>query len=289
MIILYITYDGLLDPLGSSQILPYVKSISKHQDEVVVVSFEKYERLLQGKDTLLSELQSYSIKWKPLRFTKGLGLMGKFWDLSRMYLMSIMIAFKYNIEVVHARGHPPAQVGLFIKRISNAKFIFDFRGLWVDERVDKEGWNLDYLFHRIQFRYFKRVERKLLMHSDHVVVLTHKVVDEVMKLGTIKKSRITVIPCCADYNLFNLAINTHKIDSRISLDIPLLGQIPLVQSIRESGDAGRPAVLQEETPSKEAFLDMCTNIIDRINWRNNNIDPSKIVPVEYGEPKCSSK
>ena len=221
MTILYITYDGLLDPLGSSQILPYVKSISKHQDEVVVVSFEKYERLLQGKDTLLSELQSYSIKWKPLRFTKGLGLMGKFWDLSRMYLMSIMIAFKYNIEVVHARGHPPAQVGLFIKRISNAKFIFDFRGLWVDERVDKEGWNLDYLFHRIQFRYFKRVERKLLMHSDHVVVLTHKVVDEVMKLGTIKKSRITVIPCCADYNLFNLAINTHKIDSRISLDIPL--------------------------------------------------------------------
>ena len=73
MTVLYITYDGLLDPLGSSQILPYVKGISKHQDEVVIVSFEKSERFLYGKNALLSDLQNYSIKWKPLPFTKGLG------------------------------------------------------------------------------------------------------------------------------------------------------------------------------------------------------------------------
>ena len=50
MTVLYITYDGLLDPLGSSQILPYVKGISVHQDKVVIVSFEKAERLLRDKD-----------------------------------------------------------------------------------------------------------------------------------------------------------------------------------------------------------------------------------------------
>ena len=220
MTVLYITYDGLLDPLGSSQILPYVKGISKHQHEVVILSFEKAERLLISKNTLLSDLQNYSIKWKPLRFTKGIGFIGKLWDLSRMYIKAIIIACTHNIKVVHTRGHLPSQVGLFIKYISKAKFVFDFRGLWVDERVDKGGWDQKNFFHRLQYRFFKRVERKLLIQSDHVVVLTNKVVNEVIKLGASKRSNITVIPCCADYNHFLLSNKTTKIDSRISLGIP---------------------------------------------------------------------
>jgi len=220
MTVLYITYDGLLDPLGPSQILPYIKNISKHQEEVVVVSFEKSEQLLHGKDALLSDLQNYSIQWQPLLFTKGLGFLGKLLDLSRMYLKAFIITCKYNVRVVHTRSHPPAQVGRFVKRITKAKFIFDFRGLWVDERVDKGGWDLNRFFHRLQYKYYKRVERKLLAQSDHVVVLTNKVVDEVMRLGSIEKSRITVIPCCADYNHFPLTTDTHKKDTRILLGIP---------------------------------------------------------------------
>ena len=218
--VLYITYDGLLDPLGSSQILPYVKGISKHQDEVVIMSFEKSERLLHGKDALLSDLRNYSITWKPLLFTKGLGLLGKLMDLSCMYLKACIITCKYNIRVVHTRGHPSAQVGLFVKRITKAKFIFDFRGLWVDERVDKGGWDLNRSFHRLQYKYYKRIERKLIFQSDHIVVLTNKVVGEVIKLGAIEQSRITVIPCCADYNHFPLLTESHKIDARVSLGMP---------------------------------------------------------------------
>jgi glycosyltransferase involved in cell wall biosynthesis len=137
-----------------------------------------------------------------------------------MYLKAFLITCKYNIKVVHARSHPPAQVGLFVKRITKAKLIFDFRGLWVDERVDKGGWDLNHFFHRLQYKYYKRVERTLLIQSDHVVVLTNKVVDEVIKLGAIEQSRITVIPCCADYNHFPLSIDSHKVDARVSLGIP---------------------------------------------------------------------
>ncbi len=220
MTVLYITYDGLLDPLGSSQILPYVKGISKHQDKVVILSFEKVKQLLHGKDALLLDLHNYSIEWKPLRFTKGLGFIGKSWDLSRMYMTAFIISCKHNIKVVHTRGHPPAPVGLFIKHITKAKFIFDLRGLWLDERIDKGSWDLNRFSHRLQYRFCKSIERKLLIQSDHVVVLTNKVVDEVMKLGAIKKSIITVIPCCADYDHFPLINETKKRDSRISLGIP---------------------------------------------------------------------
>jgi ATP-binding protein involved in chromosome partitioning len=73
------------------------------------------------------------------------------------------------------------------------------------------------------------------------------------------------------------------------LDVPLLGQIPLVQSIRESGDAGRPAILQENTPIALAFKDMVDKIIDQIEWRNEALAPTNIVEVEYGVPGCAPK
>jgi ATP-binding protein involved in chromosome partitioning len=73
------------------------------------------------------------------------------------------------------------------------------------------------------------------------------------------------------------------------LDVPLLGQIPLVQSIRESGDVGRPAILQEDTPIAIAFKEMVDKIIDQIAWRNEALAPTNIVEVEYGVPGCAPK
>jgi ATP-binding protein involved in chromosome partitioning len=64
------------------------------------------------------------------------------------------------------------------------------------------------------------------------------------------------------------------------LDIPFLGEIPLVQSIRESGDAGRPAVLQEGTPSQIAFDLLVANLVEKVNWRNNHLEPTKVVQMQ---------
>jgi len=49
------------------------------------------------------------------------------------------------------------------------------------------------------------------------------------------------------------------------LGVALLGQIPLVQSIRESGDAGRPAVLQENTPQASALNDMIDQVLKSVD------------------------
>ena len=72
-----------------------------------------------------------------------------------------------------------------------------------------------------------------------------------------------------------------------SLDISLLGKIPLVQSIRQSGDAGRPAVLQQETVVEKYYDDLCDELMKNIDQRNANLEGTKVVEVEYGEPKCS--
>jgi glycosyltransferase involved in cell wall biosynthesis len=220
MLTMFITYDGLLDTLGASQILPYLNVIAIKQGGMVVLSFEKPRRFEQGQENMRTDLEKYNIHWKPLSFTTGFGIFGKFWDLGRMYFWASWLTRKHGVGVVHARGHPTAQVGLFVKRLLGTRLIFDCRGLWVDERVDKGGWDMQRSLHRLQYRHFKRIERKLFTQADQVVVLTHKVVDEVVKLGAAPALKVTVIPCCADFDHFLLSTPSRRRLAREKTGIP---------------------------------------------------------------------
>jgi len=70
--------------------------------------------------------------------------------------------------------------------------------------------------------------------------------------------------------------------------LPLLGEIPLVQSVREAGDVGRPAVLQENTPQSKAFLAFADKVIEQVELRNKNIEPTKKVEITNMDG-CSTK
>lgn len=63
------------------------------------------------------------------------------------------------------------------------------------------------------------------------------------------------------------------------MEIPLLGQIPLVQSICESGDIGRPAVLQKDTPQAIAFMEMAKTVAQQVAIRNSDMAPTKKVEM----------
>ena len=221
--VLYITYDGLLDPLGGSQILPYIYGIAQHSGPIHILSFEKKQRFVVGKDILFAELIRRGISWHPLLFSDSAGPLGrlsKVWDMSRMYSEALRFALRYHIRIVHARSHTPAQVALFLKRLLGIRMLFDFRGLWVDERVDKGGWDLRRFTHRWQYRYFKAKERSLLKHADQVVVLTEAVVPEVVRLGVDIPEKITVIPCCADFEHFILTTPERRLNTRQALGLP---------------------------------------------------------------------
>ena len=73
---LYITYDGLLDPLGASQILPYLYGISEHSGPIHILSFEKPERFAVGRDSLRADLDRRGITWHPLLFSSNAGRWG---------------------------------------------------------------------------------------------------------------------------------------------------------------------------------------------------------------------
>ena len=63
-------------------------------------------------------------------------------------------------------------------------------------------------------------------------------------------------------------------------EIPYLGQIPLVQSIREGGDEGKPAVLNDSDKiTQEAFTKLAQSVAQHLSIRNANLDPTKIVEI----------
>jgi len=63
------------------------------------------------------------------------------------------------------------------------------------------------------------------------------------------------------------------------LDIPLLGQIPLVQSIREGGDAGRPIAFNEDSIMSLAFKELAQRVIERVDFRNSTMEATKKVEI----------
>ncbi|MGB7393273.1 MAG: Mrp/NBP35 family ATP-binding protein [Pricia sp.] len=63
------------------------------------------------------------------------------------------------------------------------------------------------------------------------------------------------------------------------LNVPFLGEIPLVQSIREAGDVGRPAALQTATPIEEAFEELTKNTVQELVRRNKSLPPTEAIKI----------
>ena len=63
------------------------------------------------------------------------------------------------------------------------------------------------------------------------------------------------------------------------LNVPFLGELPLVQSIREAGDVGRPAALQTATPLEQAFEKLTQNVVQEVVRRNDNLPPTEAIKI----------
>lgn len=63
------------------------------------------------------------------------------------------------------------------------------------------------------------------------------------------------------------------------LKVPFLGEVPLVQSIREAGDVGRPAALQTATPIEAAFEELTKNVVQEVVLRNKSLPPTEAIKI----------
>lgn len=63
------------------------------------------------------------------------------------------------------------------------------------------------------------------------------------------------------------------------LSIPFLGEVPLVQSVREAADLGRPAALQDDTPMSRAFEKLTQNMVSELVMRNEDLPPTEAIKI----------
>lgn len=202
--VLYLSYDGMTDPLGQSQVLPYLIGLSKRGFVFHLVSFEKEERFQKFNSHIQQICNEHGIYWYPKKYSQGNPLYTTVWDVQQMKKTALDLRKKYPIEILHCRSYISALIGLSFKRKYKTKFVFDMRGFWADERVDGGLWNLKHPIFKLVYSYFKRKEIAYFNESDYTISLTHNGEKEIKSWSSIRKDiGIQVIPCCVDLNLFN--------------------------------------------------------------------------------------
>lgn len=203
--VLFISYDGLTDPLGQSQVLPYLVGLSKSGYEISIISAEKKERYQEVKKQIDEICVSASINWLPVFYTKKPPILSTLWDMYKMYKKAGQLYDKNPYQLIHCRSYLSAIVGEKIKRNKAVKLLFDIRGFWADERLDGKTWSIANPAYALVYKYFKKKEVVLFEKSDAIVSLTQNAKDEIVSniAPSISAEKITVIPCCADLELFD--------------------------------------------------------------------------------------
>ena len=201
--IVYLSYDGLTDPLGQSQILPYIYILNKSSSfQFTIISFEKrknYKKLIG----IEKELFSRNINWVPLKYTKTPPILSTIWDIFKLKIALLKIRKKDNIDLIHCRSYITSIIALSFKKSHNIPFIFDMRGFFADERMDGKIWNKENSLYKGLYKFFKKKESEFLQKSNHTISLTSAGKKEIQSWGLPNLSPITIIPCCTDKNLFN--------------------------------------------------------------------------------------
>lgn len=204
MNVLYISYNGLLEPILSSQAIPYMKDLAKSGYGFTLFTYEKKRDLDRaGRERILAikrDLRKHGIDWIYLRYHKDPQVLSTLFDLAAGAVRVLDIIRSKNIGIVHIRGITPGIIMILLYKIVRVKVLFDMRGLLAEEYVGGGMWREGSL----QFRLVKAAEKRLLSTADAVTVLTQKHMDLNRSLEYVSKRNIPmdVIPCCVDTSKF---------------------------------------------------------------------------------------
>ena len=199
--VLYISYDGMLEPLGQSQVLGYLKRLAVGRS-LYLISFEKgddWDNRVE-RERLLNEIADSGIVWHPLRYHKRPSALATLWDIVCGITVGLWLVCRYRLNIVHARSYVASVMALVLKGLTGTKFLFDMRGFWADERVDGGMWPAGGRLYQVA----KWFERHFLLHADFVVSLTQAAVDEMRTFPYLQgcMPSFEVITTCADLELF---------------------------------------------------------------------------------------
>lgn len=220
----FLSFDGLSDPLGQSQILPYLQGLVKQNFEISIFCCEKPNRLAAEKKDLETQLERDGIQWQYLIYDEK-GSWFSRWQYTRRLLSMVEVVHKKKpFELLHCRSYLAALAGKKMWGRYRVPFLFDMRGFWANERRDGGIWQKNNLLHQILFRYFKYQEKHLLNNAAGIISLTEAGIKELEhSYPTLDlKQKTTIIPCCTNTALFNPTLSQKSVLKDLPADTHLL-------------------------------------------------------------------
>ena len=198
---LYITRNGMLEPLGQSQVLSYLRGLSAGY-RITLISFEKPEDTAdaQAMARVRADCAAHGICWLPQRFHYRPRVIAPAWSMAVFLYLCLREIRRGNAAMIHARSYIPAAVALLVNRLTGTPFIFDMRALWPEELITAGRLRRGSWMHRA----IAGVERACLRRAAGVVSLTEAAVVHLSRLypAELAQQRLIVIPTCADLDRF---------------------------------------------------------------------------------------
>ena len=200
--VVYISVDGILGDLGSSQVRRVLERITAVGPvKYTLFTLEKPESLSNSaRIQLQEELENSSISWRPMVYRKGpRGVLENIVWLASAVKDCVAAE---GCDIIHARSYPSAMAAYLVSEYVNIPFIFDFRGYWIDERIVEGRWFTNPLAEKIG----RLTERSLFQKAAGVVSLTEGAAKEISegKFGQVDSVPIVVIPTLVDERDFSL-------------------------------------------------------------------------------------
>ncbi len=287
MQVLYISYDGMTDSLGQSQVIPYLIGLSEKGYQITLISCEKRNKFETQSKNIQNLLSKSDIIWFPIPYSTLPSVLSKRLNVYRIKKTADIICTKNSINVVHCRSYMASLIGIYLKNKFGLKFIFDMRGFWADERIEGNIWALNNPLHKNIYKYFKKKEIEFLTNADYTISLTKNAKNEILSWDSFQKKEIPieVIPCCTDLTLFsNTNINSDRrkeIQAELSIleddfIITYLGSVGTWYMLDEMLDFFK-ILLKSKTNAKFLFITPDKNGEIELKAKTRGIPSEKII------------
>lgn len=198
--ILYITVDGLLEPLGRSQVLRYIEKLGERGWEFAVLSLERSSDLedVERVGELEEELRRRGVDWIRLEYQQG-GARQAAANIVNATVAALDYAASVELTMIHARSYVSGMVAAVLEVLLGVPYLFDIRGYWIDEKLDEGRWFTNPAIHK----FARLVERALYRRSAGVVSLATPAAEDIRngRFGAWNRP-LDVIPTCVDPDEF---------------------------------------------------------------------------------------
>ncbi len=198
--IIFLTRNGLMEPLGQSQVLRYLIGLSKDFNSTII-SLEKKNDIKNTslKISIQSQCDENNVNWVAKKYTNFFGPFSHVIDILKM-IVTCFIEAKKGANLIHARSYIPALAAMIVGKILNINYIFDMRALWPEELITSGRIKRDSFLHKILLL----LERHAIKNAFSVVTLTNASLAYIFDLyeHEICHKKVVVIPTCTDLEKF---------------------------------------------------------------------------------------